>query len=178
MHYVYYLLDPETQDLLYIGRSNRPKTRMNAFKRRTGRNVCFGLCQRFSDIERACQAEVTAITKHWPPYNQIAASSIGTLGQATTVGYRHAESVKETLRQLRSGKQHPAEVKVKISKSLLGNQYAKGFKHSEETRRKVAQAQLGKRRSPEQRANMKAAQLLQWKKKKEQQNEVSGTTDF
>jgi hypothetical protein len=60
-------------------------------------------------------------------------------------GYTHSEETKEKIRQANSGKnhyfygkRHKQTSKDKISKSLIGNNYAKGFKHSDETKKKVS----------------------------------------
>lgn len=128
-----------------------------------------GLCQRHSNFQQACQAELVAIAKHWPKFNKRLCSSTGTLGQPASLGYRHTEGAKSKLRDFRLGSKQTEAAKRKISVSLIGNQYAKGFKHSDATKVKVQAANVGSKRSAESKIRMKAAQLLQWAKKKEKQ---------
>ncbi len=121
MHYVYYLRDAVTDELLYIGRSNKPQNRKASFIRRTGMSVVFGIPQRFTDFDKACDAELKAIKRHQPPYNVKLISSNGRLGHQCSPEYREKLSIALKGRiGTMTGKQHSAETKNKISNSNLG----------------------------------------------------------
>jgi len=138
--FVYYLLDPASQDLLYIGRSHRPKVRHLDFQRRTGRLATLGVCQRFSTIDQACSAELVALAKHKPPFNKRLASSTGRLGhRGATISEWHRQQVIKS----RKGRTVSEETKDRTRASMLGK------KLSEETKQKIREANLGKKQSPE-----------------------------
>ncbi len=130
MYYVYYLLDPTTGNILYIGRSSNPRSRHVAFSRRTGITTVQGLMQRYSDFTASCFAEHFAIAKHKPPFNKIPISSTGFLNQ------RHPEEAKEPISKKNKGHPTPPEMRAKISAALLGRPPTKGMtgkKHKPET---------------------------------------------
>lgn len=66
---VYYLLDPVTRKILYIGKSRKPHTRKEHFEFLYGLQVDLGFCQRFTLARDVRKAEKKAIRKHKPPYN-------------------------------------------------------------------------------------------------------------
>jgi len=74
-HYrVYYLLDPLTGEILYIGRTSRKiKERMKEHRKekRLPRELLVGLCQRFTISRDSKNAETRAIKKHCPKFNRI-----------------------------------------------------------------------------------------------------------
>ena len=174
MHYVYYLLDPETQDLLYIGRSNKPKNRQHAFHRKHKILTVLGVCQRHSDFNKACQAELTAIAKHWPPFNKrlhSGSSSIGMgskhIGNQNAKGHRWSEVERERIRvqQLGNtahlGHKHSAETKAKFSKMRTG------VKQTEESNLKRSKTLAGRIFSEEHRAKISAGRKAAWNRKNE-----------
>ena len=139
-YYVYYLLDPTDEKLLYVGRSHKPTVRQNAFRRRTGLRTILGVCQRYSDFGSACKAELTAIRKHCPPFNKSVQSSSGRFGKT---GATISDGHRQRLSQVHKGKIVSEETKAKVRASLTG-------KHPTlETRAKIAAANLGKKQSPE-----------------------------
>jgi hypothetical protein len=111
MHFVYYLLCAATGELLYIGRSHSPKGRKAAFERRTKKNTVFGMQQRHSRLEDACQAELKAIAKHNPPYNLYLASSPARSGKTNSV--EHNEAIRRAL----TGITRSIETRAKISQA-------------------------------------------------------------
>lgn len=169
MFYVYYLLDPVSLDLLYIGRTNDLPARLRSFQAKHGLLVKSGIPQRFTDFERACQAELEAIRRYKPPFNKNEVSSAGRYGQL------HSEASKKKMKTSLEGRdsgasrrgsknseEHRAKIKagsvnqegwyrVKVSASL------KGRKMGEVTKEKLRQANLGKTISPEVRAKIKAS---------------------
>lgn len=146
MHYVYYLIDVVTNDLLYIGRTNNPQTRIRAFEIRTGLKVRFGLHQRFRDFNRAAEAELAAIRKHRPPYNHRAISSrgmLGLLGRGTGPRGPMPQEHREAIQRTQTGKKKSPEHRQKISEALKGHPgHMLGRKHSEESRAKISAAKL------------------------------------
>ena len=139
-YFVYYLLDPVTKDLLYIGRSNRPSVRQRAFHSKTGLSTELGPCQRFSDFDSACQAELRAIKKHLPPFNKSVQSSKGRYGKT---GIPITDWHRKRLSEAHTGKVVSEETRSKQRSAMLGR------KLSPETKAKVAAANLGKKQSPE-----------------------------
>lgn len=136
--FVYYLLDAAVGELLYIGRSHSPESRRQVFERRIGRPVVFGLFQRFSDFDKACRAELLAISKHWPPYNKYLTSSRGGRGLPKT----HTQATK---------------MKISMTKSGVPNEKLRGRQFSQETRAKMSAAKAGRSLSAETRARMSAS---------------------
>lgn len=164
MHYVYYLLDPDTLELLYIGRSNNPKHRLFAFRKKKQRDAILGVCQRYSDFERACKAELRAIAKHWPPYNKSLISSLGKLGQSTGVGYKLSEEHKAKIARAGMGRALSEEAKESIRRKL------KGHVVSEATRKKIGDANRGRKmppKSPELRKRLSIATTEHYQRLKE-----------
>lgn len=138
MFYVYYLLDPVSADLLYIGRTDNIKARANAFRRRTGINVVLGIPQRHPTFEAACAAELKALRAFRPPYNQRIASSPAAYGRKMSPEARaHMSSLAKS-----AGRKPP------------------GFsgQHSQEARAKMAQAKTGTTLSEATKAKMREAQ--------------------
>lgn len=139
-YYVYYLLDPGTGDLLYIGRSHRPRTRQLYFEKRTGLSTVLGVSQRFSSFEEACAAELKAITRHHPPWNKSVQSSNGRYGHK---GHRISDWHKNQISLTNRARVLTPEHKLRISASLRGKTLGP------ETRAKIAAANIGKKQSPE-----------------------------
>lgn len=133
MHYVYYLMDAATGELLYIGRSNNPKHRRFAFMKRTGREVIFGISQRFADFARSQAAELKAIKEHRPPFNKHLVSSPGNLGSVALLGRKLTAEHKQKIGAASLGHPVTAEVRAAIAAKLLGHPV------SEETRRKIGE---------------------------------------
>lgn len=113
-HYVYYLLDPESLDLLYVGRSNDPANRQRDFHRKKGRQTVMGLCQRHSSFELACAAELRAIRQHRPPFNRIEVSNKGGLGHTVTQEHR------DKIRGAQAKRVRSADERARIRASLTG----------------------------------------------------------
>lgn len=171
MFYVYYLLDPETLELLYIGRSHRPQVRCNAFKSKYGIDCVIGISQRFSDFERACKAEVMAIKKHWPPYNKHLVSSKGRFG-LTGFTFTHSPETKNLISLAGVGRKQSEETIAKRIATRRGSDnFRKGIpakpEHvakraaaltghitSEQTKRKISKAQAGRKVSETERQRL------------------------
>jgi predicted GIY-YIG superfamily endonuclease len=138
-YYVYYLLDPETQDLLYIGRSNNTKQRQSAFFCKNKRVTTLGISQRFQTFSEACEAELLAIEKHRPVYNKNLVSSVGHFGKPLT------ESTKQKLRTAMLGRSLSAATKKKMSTAKEGQiPHNKGKTLDTEGRAKLSKAHLGR----------------------------------
>lgn len=133
MHHVYYLLDPELGSILYVGRSQTPKSRCADFIRLKQRKVVLGVCQRHRNLEDAQKAEIEAITKHQPAYNKYVASSKGKIG----ISHVTKETVKLKLSLLLRGRPKTEEHKAKIAAAHVGK------KHTLEARQKMKQSQAG-----------------------------------
>lgn len=167
MHYVYYLLDPDTRELLYIGRSNNPKRRLYAFIKKKKRNAILGICQRFSDFEKACKAELKAIATHWPPYNKNLISSKGKLGIYIGCGPTLSDAHKRKIGAASKGHVVTLEARQTIRRKLLGHQV------SQTTRDRISAANKGRKMPPRTEAQRKASSertLAFYQKKREQEN--------
>lgn len=173
MFYVYYLLDPESRDILYVGRSTTPLRRLWAFKRKHQKEVVFGFHQRHSDFGRACQAELSAITKHRPVFNKKLISTRGSIGCARDEAYRQKLSAAlKGRRGSMTGRTHSAETRKKISESNIGK-FMPSYVMSEERKAKIGAANKGKlswakgrKQSPEHTAAIKQARLKQEQEKR------------
>ncbi len=101
-HQVYYLLDPETLEVIYIGRTCNFSERLRYFMNRTGITPKVGIPQRLIDFERACLAEVEAIKRHTPKFNIRVISTKGFLGCHSTKGIPKSEATKQKMRKPKS----------------------------------------------------------------------------
>lgn len=136
-YYVYYLHGVAGQ-LLYIGRSHAPMGRRDAFQRKHKISVMLGTCQRFTDFDKACAAERTAIAKHRPPFNAKVMSSHGMLGQ------KHSAETKAKIGKAHAGKTQSAATRQKLSEIAMGRPNAmKGKQHTQETKAKMSKARIG-----------------------------------
>lgn len=139
--YVYYLFDLDETELLYIGRSNKPRTRQLAFERKYEVPTFMGLCQRHATFDEASKAELQAIAKHRPPFNKHYVSSLGGLGQVRS-GFKHTPEVIEIIRATSTGRRQSPETCLKKSEALKGEKAPWfGKKFSPETRAKMSAAQ-------------------------------------
>jgi len=144
-HYVYYLHDPTSLDLLYIGRSNNPASRQKDFVRLHGIQVLLGICQRHSSLEAASAAELVAIAKHWPPFNKHLVSVPGGFhckGKPKSEEHRKKIGLATKGNKGRTGKVNSPEHREAIRKAQTGNKHWLGKKHSEETKAKIKASTL------------------------------------
>jgi NUMOD3 motif len=157
MHFVYYLLEPTTGQLLYIGCSTDPKSRVNAHRIRLKRPLILSpLMQRFRDRGLACAAELAAIVRHAPPLNKVLHSGPGSLGikhsaefckkvSQACKGRRVSDELKLQLSVLRLGRKHTEEAKANMSAAQL----ALKKRYGPETKAKIAAVHLGRKQSRE-----------------------------
>lgn len=143
LHKVYYLLDAETHQLLYVGRSPNPQERLYRFRAVHHREVILGICQRFKDFKEAQEAERSAIKRHAPPYNRKVMSATGMLGKT------QSPETREKIRHSLTGGKRSPEMRARVSA------YRKG-----------RPTNTGKKWSPEVRARMSAAAKLREEKKR------------
>lgn len=66
-----------------------------------------------------------------------------TKGGDGALGRKVSNETKEKIRMAHKGFTHTDVAKGKISRSLIGNQYAKGHKHSKETLKKISETAVG-----------------------------------
>ena len=120
--FVYYLFDQAGGALLYIGRSNQPKGRRWSFERRTGIAAMLGsLMQRFTNFDKACEAELRAIAAHDPPHNQRMHSATGMLGKTPSDDHRaKIGAANKGRRHYPNGRVFSAEHKARISAAKKG----------------------------------------------------------
>lgn len=138
-HFVYWLFDPQTTELLYIGRSHEPTRRKRDFERLYQRKTQAGPSNRYLRIEDAQAHEIEMITLHKPPYNKRVTSS------PTCFGMKRppvSDETKAKLRAAKLGKKLTEEHKQNISQGGLGHKNFLGHKHSKETKAKMAAAHL------------------------------------
>lgn len=134
-HCVYWLFDPATKELLYIGRSHEPDRRKRDFERLYERKTFFGTHNRFTQLEEAQEHERLMIQKHQPPYNKRIASSPSNLGMKRPPV---SEATREKMRAAKAGKKLNPEHKAAISAGLQGNKNNLGRIPSEVTRLKMS----------------------------------------
>ena len=97
-HFVYWLFDPETSELLYIGRSHQPDRRKRDFERLYERKTVAGVHHRYQRLEDAQDHELAVIQKHRPAYNKKLTSS------PTSLGMVRAPASLETRAKMRTAK--------------------------------------------------------------------------
>ena len=161
MFFVYYLLDPTTEAILYVGRSNRPKTRKWAFEKKTGLTTCFGLMQRYSIFEEACLAELKAIRKHMPLHNKLVTSGAGSFGRT----YQISEHHREAIRKANSKKPSPETVQ-KRKEALQGRVFSQEHKDALKKAWRPRNSMLGRKHSVETRLRMSATRVAYYQKKR------------
>lgn len=174
-HYVYYLYDADGK-LLYIGRSQNPSNRRQAFIKRTGIEAVLGPRQRFSDISKACAAELAAIVKHQPPFNSKLISSRGRCGMTNSREHNLKVSAATKGRSSPTkGRPRSEETRLKISLANQGRVGPMlGKKFTDEHKAKISAALTGrvghaknKKYTAEHCAAIRAGRLKQEKRKRE-----------
>lgn len=139
-HYVYYILDPSTRDLLYVGRSTDPHRRLVDFQRKHKRPAMLGFVLRFQTLDEAQAAELSAIKRHRPQLNRHWVSSPGALGHRNALGYRHTAEAIERIRASATGRrQSPETCRLKSEIQKGDKAYWFGKKMSPETRAKMSE---------------------------------------
>ena len=138
-HFVYWLFDPQTEELLYIGRSHEPDRRKRDFERLYQRKTHSGLSNRYSRIEDAQVHEFQMIKKWMPPYNKRVASSPASFGKKREPA---SQETRAKMRAAKLGKKLTEEHKQKIGQAGLGNKHRLGDKHSKETKAKMSASHL------------------------------------
>lgn len=111
LHLVYYFFDPETGELLYIGRTKNLPERIRYFRRRTGINPAVGGCQRHKTIEAACSAELKAIATHKPKLNKLLISSRGNFGLQVPVSAETKQRMSAASRGKPKSEEHRANMR-------------------------------------------------------------------
>lgn len=165
MWYVYFLFCEAGHELLYIGRSNRPKARLVDFMRRTDRGAYIGDLLQYENIHDACIAELQNIARYRPPFNKVLASTTGMLG------HKHTAEAKQTIGGKNRGKIFTEAERKRISNALKGRAPTRGttgMKMSEAAKQKLR----GRFISAEARANMSAAQ----RKRQEREHAITCAT--
>jgi hypothetical protein len=166
VHYVYYLVDPASNELLYVGRSTSPKVRLAHHERRLGCALAIDYLQRFTDLAAACCAERDAIRELKPRFNLRVASSPGHLGFKGT--QRSRDAVSARMQQHWSDPANRAAVSIQFKGVPKTKQHAekisaalKGRTYSAERRANIAKGLKGKLlgvpKSPEHRAKLAEA---------------------
>ena len=163
MFYVYYLLDPQSSELLYVGRSHKPHQRKDSFNRKYGLAATLGFSQRFASFPDACLAELQAIAKHRPKFNKRVASSPGHFGTSFSLAHRSKISkslmgrpvsaqTREKLRALFSGRPVSEEERSRL-RLIAGNSL--GRKRTEQARQNMSLAAHARREKMVQAANIR-----------------------
>lgn len=149
--YVYYLSDPESGELLYIGRSKDPEVRLKAHIRRFGRPLVMRFARRCETLREARWLELDEIRAHWPPLNKTATSSPGNEGNRASPETRakmsasHKKAWREKTRTLPAPevarRPKTPEHRERIRQALVGRP------HSEERRLNISLAKQARKRS-------------------------------
>lgn len=141
-HYVYWLFDATTSELLYIGRSHEPARRKRDFERVYGRPTISGGLNRYTHLEDAQVHEIEMILRHWPPYNKRAVSSPASFGKTRPP---ITEETRVKLRAAKAGRKLDPAHKAAIADSLKGNTRNLGRIPTEATRLKMSISQVARR---------------------------------
>ena len=132
IHYVYFLHDEKTNELLYVGRSVVPKERKRHHEKRLGIKMVFGCNMRFDDFEKAACMERRKIMELQPRFNQVVHSAKGTLG------FKYSDAARAEMSAARKGRIPSEEARRNMSIAQTGR------KMSPEAIEKTRQAHLGK----------------------------------
>lgn len=156
-YFVYYLLDPESGQVIYVGRSHRPKKRKTMFEWKYEVTTTLGVCQRFTNFEKACEAEREAIRTHRPKYNKKVTSSAGRLGVPASDITKHKIGAANLGRKL----SEVAKKKISIAKAGKPGTWI-GRHHSNESRAKISIGHLGKKDSTTTKELKRKSALAAW----------------
>lgn len=165
-HGVYYLVCPDSGQLLYIGRSQKPRMRVKDHQRRLGRSLALECIRWFSSLEEASAAELEAIRIERPPLNQRMVSSPGYLGHRPNAASRakHSASMIEHYKDpaqrarrgdWKRGTPHSEEHKARISAALQGQVFTEA--RCENISKALKGKLKGVPKTPEHRAKLVAA---------------------
>ncbi len=160
LHYVYFIHDPMTGDLLYVGRSINPQQRLKDFIKRTGvAGVLIGPTQKYTDLTRAQAAELRAILTLSPPHNQRVVSGKGRLGTTQSPETRAKMSAARTGRSFspdwlrnmslaQQGKKATPETRLKMSLSKKGKPKSQEHRDKISASVKAARARISSTTNP------------------------------
>lgn len=152
-HFTYELHDIETDELLYIGRSVKPKTRRRIFERRTGREVTMVVFCHLN-LEAAQRWERRQIYQRQPPYNKYVASSPTRLGMTNSAA--HCAALSKGRRGKKLSAEHKSKLWAERDRSPEANPFY-GKKHTKFSRTKISKATKAQFSDPEKRLRHKLA---------------------
>lgn len=169
--HIYTLLDPNTNQVRYIGKSDNPNNRLKDHIKKCGNSVNHKnnwVLSLLKENKKPILEVVDVVPKEewafWETYyidlykswgfeltNTAPGGVGGNLGSEVNEkiskskkGFKHTEETKKKMSEYRMGKTLTNEVKEKLSKKLIGNKRALGNKHSEEFKNKMSKIMLGK----------------------------------
>lgn len=166
--FIYALVDPNTQQIRYVGKSNDPQVRLYRHFREKGNTYKVKWLQSLK--EKGQTPEILILEEvhvsQWQERESYWISFYRAQGLDLANGTDGGDGIH--------GMKHTPEARAKISEAGKGNQYSKGRKHppeeiarraasmkghevSEETREKISASKRGKPRSPETIAKMSAS---------------------
>lgn len=163
MTVIYALADPLTNEVRYVGKTDRLKVRLathrrdlsNSYRGRWLRSINY---QIDLHILEENPVDWMDAERFWIAYFKfIGARLTNTTGGGEGL-VNPSDEVRDKIRKARTGSSHTKESKAKITRSLKGNSYALGFKHSEQTRAKISHGGMGRIHSLKTKAKMSAWQ--------------------
>jgi hypothetical protein len=167
-HFVYYLAD-STGEIVYVGRSARPRERLLAARNRYGEHLEIKKLSKPMMLESACALERKELRRLKPKFNKRVSSSLGNFGMKLGRTPEHRAKLIETHVGFK-GKRHSEESRARIAAGGVGRTPTeetraklkawtrkKGWKHSEETLKKIGATHRGVPKSAEHRAKISAA---------------------
>jgi hypothetical protein len=150
-HYVYYLT--LNQELVYIGRSTVPQSRLRAFQRRINRSAVLYAVLEFDSFNAAAAVERSEIAKFRPTYNKYVASSSCRLGKTNTKN--HNAALSRGVKKRTKGERRAAALLCWEIRDRSGHLFS--HPHSAESRIKSRNRTIEQFNNPEKRERHRLA---------------------
>ena len=165
--YVYSLHKPRCGELVYIGRTYRPETRLKDAERRYKKKFKLSLLMATLDFVEASDYERNTIRLRKPTLNKCVRSARGNLGH-TGYALNLSEAGRNAI-STASKRERSKEERAKISASRMGMSYGP---HTAEHNSKIGDSLRGQKRGPytlKHRMKIRAAKLAYHARQRSQQ---------
>jgi hypothetical protein len=165
--YVYSLHKPRCSELVYIGRTYRPETRLKDAERRYKKKFKLSLFMATLDFVEASDYERDTIRLRKPTLNKCVRSARGNLGH-TGYALNLSEAGRNAI-STASKRERSKEERAKISASRMGMSYGP---HTAEHNSKIGDSLRGQKRGPytlKHRMKIRAAKLAYHARQRSQQ---------
>lgn len=166
MTYIYKLIDPRTDEIRYVGKTETTLKKRYSVHLRDAKNGTEWYVSRWirqllsydmlpvMEVIEECFEETWAEREiYWIAYGRQMGWRLTNLtdGGDGTSGWVASEKTKRNISEAKKGKKNTDEHNRRIGEAKIGNQYHRGHKHTNETLLKIGEAQRGKKHTDEHR---------------------------